>query len=103
MVEVIKHNDISKAASADVAVIDFNATWCGPCRMLAPVLEEVSEEMKDSVKFFSCDCDENGELARQFGIMSIPAVVVLKKGQQAGMNVGFVPKEGLVDFIKGNM
>lgn len=103
MVEIIKNNDIKKAASADVAVIDFNATWCGPCRMLAPVLEEVSEEMKDSVNFFSCDCDENGELARQFGIMSIPAVVVLKKGQQAGMNIGFVPKEGLVEFIKGNM
>lgn len=103
MVEIIKNNDIKKAASADVAVIDFNATWCGPCRMLAPVLEEVSEEMKGSVEFYSCDCDENGELARQFGIMSIPAVVVLKKGQQAGMNIGFVPKEGLVEFIKGNM
>lgn len=103
MVETIKNNDMSKAEAAEVAVIDFNATWCGPCRMLAPVLEEVSEEMKGKVEFYSCDCDENGELARKFGIMSIPAVVVLKKGQQAGMNVGFVPKEGLVEFIKGSL
>lgn len=102
MVEIIKNNDMSKAEKADAAVIDFNATWCGPCRMLAPVLEEVSEEMKGSVEFYSCDCDENTELARKFGIMSIPAVVVLKKGKQAGMNVGFVPKEALVDFIKNS-
>lgn len=100
MVELIKNNDLSKAKNANVAVIDFNATWCGPCRMLAPVLEEVSEDMKDVAEFYSCDCDENTELAKKFGIMSIPAIVVLKNGEQAGMNVGFVPKEELVEFIQ---
>lgn len=103
MVEKITKNDLSSAEAADVAVIDFNATWCGPCQMLAPILEEVSEEMKGKAKFYSCDCDENPELSRKFGIMSIPAVVVLKKGEQKGMNIGFVPKAGLVNFISSNM
>ena len=84
-------------------LIDFWATWCGPCKMLAPVLEDVSEEMSDAVSFYNVDVDENPDLAQKFGITSIPALVVLKEGEKAGMQVGFLPKDGVVDFIKSQI
>ena len=62
-----------------VVVVDFFATWCGPCKMLAPVLEEVSEEYAGKVNFFNVDVDENPDLAMQYKIMNIPALVVLKR------------------------
>ena len=72
MVQEVHHNDLTAALAAPVAVLDFNATWCGPCKMLGPVLEEVSNEMADKAAFFGIDCDENPQLAAQFGVSSIP-------------------------------
>ena len=71
--------------------------------MLAPVLEEVSGEMSDAVSFYNVDVDENPDLAQKFGRTSIPALVVLKEGEKAGMQVGFLPKDGVVDFIKSQI
>ena len=71
--------------------------------MLAPVLEEVSEELDGKAKFYSIDTDDNPDLAREYGIMNIPAVVVLKDGEKVDMNVGFVPKEALSDFVSKNL
>ena len=102
MITEIKNNDLGNAKTDAVAVLDFNATWCGPCQMLKPVLEELSTEMA-GVSFYGIDTDENSALAQQFGIMNIPAVVVLKNGVQADMNVGFVPKPQLQAFIEKNM
>ena len=81
-------------------IVDFFATWCGPCKMLAPVLEEVSEEYAGKVNFFNVDVDENPDLAMQYKIMNIPALVVLKKGEKVDTQVGFAPKENIVEFIK---
>ena len=75
MVQEVHHNDLTAALAAPVAVLDFNATWCGPCKMLGPVLEEVSNEMADKAAFFGIDCDENPQLAAQFGVNSIPCLV----------------------------
>ena len=83
-----------------LVLIDFFATWCGPCKMLAPVLEEVSEEYEGKVNFFNVDVDENPDLAMQYKIMNIPALVVLKKGEKVDTQVGFAPKENIVEFIK---
>ena len=80
--------------------VDFYADWCGPCKMLAPVLEEVSEEYAGKVNFFNVDVDENPDLAMQYKIMNIPALVVLKKGEKVDTQVGFAPKENIVEFIK---
>ena len=80
MVKKISQNEFNEVTASEVAVIDFSATWCGPCKMLAPVLEEVSEEYAGKVNFFNVDVDENPDLAMQYKIMNIPALVVLKKG-----------------------
>lgn len=103
MVEKIRGNNLEKAENSKIALIDFSATWCGPCRMLEPVLEEVSEELKGQVDFFNCDVDQNPDLAQKFGIMNIPALFILKDGKPAANTVGFQPKENLLEFIKNSM
>ncbi len=103
MVEKIRGNNLEKAENSKIALIDFSATWCGPCRMLEPVLEEVSEELKGQVDFFNCDVDQNPDLAQKFGIMNIPALIILKDGKPVANTVGFQPKENLLEFIKSSM
>jgi len=99
MVKKITRNDAGEALKSPLAVIDFSATWCGPCNMLAPVLEEVSEEMGDKIAFYNADTDANESLAFKYKIMSIPAIVVLKDGVEAGRQVGFLPKAALKEFL----
>jgi len=82
-------------------LVDFWATWCGPCQMMAPVVDELSEELKDSVKVCKVNVDENPELAQQFGIMSIPNFILFKDGKIAGTKVGAVGKDGLLSLING--
>ncbi len=103
MVKKITQDEFKNLDKSGVSVLDFNAVWCGPCKMLGPVLEEVSEELGDKVNFYSVDTDDNPDLAQEYGIMNIPALVVLKDGQKVDMNVGFVPKEALTDFITKNI
>ena len=79
-------------------IIDFNALWCGPCKMLAPVLEEISEEKKD-VKFVSVNVDDNQDLASEYNVMSIPCLVMIEDGKESKRSVGLVPKLELEKFI----
>ena len=94
---------LNEAKEADVAVVDFNATWCGPCKMLAPVLEAVSEEFEGKVSFYGVDVDECPELAAKYGVQSIPCLVLLKKGQLADQSIGFKPQAAISAWIKGNL
>lgn len=98
MVNIIKNNELGGAMTG-AAVVDFSATWCGPCRMLAPIMDELSEELDGKVGFYNCDVDENGGLAENFGITNIPAVAVLKDGKLIDMSVGFKPKGDIKEFI----
>lgn len=84
-------------------VCDFWATWCGPCRMLAPVLDELSEEYSDKAVFVKVDVDDNEELAAKYEIRSIPDVIVFKNGEVADSNLGFVPKAGMKAFLDKNL
>lgn len=80
-------------------VIDFWATWCGPCRMIAPVIEEIAEEYASVVKVGKVNVDEEPELASQFGIISIPTVVLVKNGQISAKSVGYRTKEQLTNEL----
>ena len=79
-------------------LVDFNATWCGPCRMLKPILEEVSA-LRPDVKVVGIDVDENGDLAQEYDVFSIPCLVLFKDGAEADRSVGLVPKERLLAFL----
>ena len=92
-----------KAMKAAVSVVDFNATWCGPCRMLAPVLEDLSEKYADKVSFFSVDVDESPELAMQYRISSVPCLVLLKNGEFTDQSIGFRPEPQLSAWIDSNL
>ena len=93
----------TKVVNDSVAVVDFSATWCGPCRMLAPVLEEISEQYEGKVSFYSVDVDESPELAMQFRVSSVPCLVLLKNGGFADQSVGFRPEPQLTAWIDGNL
>ena len=93
----------AEAMKAPVAVVDFNATWCGPCRMLAPVLEDISEKYAGKVSFFSVDVDEAPELAMQFRVNSVPCLVLLKNGEFTDQSVGFRPEPQLTAWIDRNL
>ena len=80
-------------------LIDFWATWCGPCRMMAPVVEEIAEEYEGKLKVAKVNVDEEEALAVKFGIFSIPTLVLMKDGQVADTLVGYRPKEAVVAFI----
>ena len=81
-------------------LLDFYADWCGPCRMVAPVLEEIAEERRD-VLVGKINVDENPELASRFGVFSIPTLVVLKEGKETARSVGAKPKAQLLDLLNG--
>lgn len=83
-------------------LVDFFATWCGPCKMLAPVLEELDGEF-DNVDFVKVDVDEENELAARFGIMSIPAVYMFKDGEAIAKTGGFQPKAQIKSFIEASL
>ena len=79
-------------------LLDFWASWCGPCRMVGPIIEEISEERSD-IRVGKINVDENPELASRFGIMSIPTLVVMKNGQIANRSVGALPKSQILALL----
>ena len=99
MVQIVSQDNFSDSIASGLVLIDFFAEWCGPCKMLEPVLKELSEEMTE-VEFFNADTDANMELAMKYGIQSIPALLLFKNGKEAGRTVGFQPKESLRRFIE---
>lgn len=100
----VKHvtkNDFDKEISGSnlPVLVDFWAPWCGPCRMLAPVLDELAGEMNGKVKILKVNVDEEPELASKFGVMSIPTVIAFKQGKATNKVVGFRSKEDFKSMI----
>lgn len=79
-------------------LVDFNATWCGPCRMLGPILDKYAED-HDNVKIVSIDVDDNNELAREYNVFSIPCLVVIKDGKEINRSVGLISKTEIDELI----
>lgn len=99
-ITLTKTNFEAEVLKSDKPVfVDFWAPWCGPCRMLAPVLTEVAAEKGDKIKVGKVNVDENPELAAQYGISGIPAMLLFKDGKVVGSSVGFKPKPELEAFI----
>ncbi len=87
--------------ASEPVVVDFWAEWCGPCKMIAPALEEIASELGGKVKIAKLNIDENPELAAQFGVRSIPTLMIFKAGEVADMKVGAAPKTALSHWING--
>ena len=85
------------------AMVDFFATWCGPCKMLAPVFEQAGEEMKNDATFLKVDIDQSLELAQQFRISTVPTMMIFKDGKPVETLVGFMPKERIVQKVKSHL
>ena len=89
--------------SEKLVIVDFWATWCGPCRMLSPLLDEVEEEMADKIEVVKVNVDDADEVAMRFRIMSIPTLLFFKNGAIVDRSVGAMPKSALVDKINANL
>jgi thioredoxin 1 len=87
--------------SAEPVVVDFWAEWCGPCRMIAPALEEIAGQVGDKVKIVKLNVDENPNTAAKYGIMSIPTLLMFKNGEISSRQVGAAPKQKLHQWISG--
>ena len=86
-----------------LVIVDFWATWCGPCRMISPILDELEEEMADQITVVKVNVDDADQIAAQYRIMSIPTLLFIKNGQIVDKTVGAMPKPALADKIKANL
>ncbi len=87
----------------NLVLVDFWAEWCGPCRMLTPILEEVAASLKEEVKIVKMNVDESPDVPTKFGIRSIPTMILFKKGKAVSTKVGPMPKNKLEEWIQSNI
>ncbi|MGX4599577.1 thioredoxin [Faecalimicrobium sp. JNUCC 81] len=102
MANVLSTNEfIANVEGGDgVYVVDFFATWCGPCKMLAPVFEEVASDMGAQIGFGKVDIDESLDIARKYNVSTVPTIIIFKGGEPVETMVGFMPKESLITKLK---
>lgn len=102
--EITKNNFTDEVMNSDIPVLlDFWATWCGPCRMISPIVKELSEKYSGKLKVGKVNVDEEAELASAFGITSIPTIVLIKNGKTVNSSIGFMTKDQLVKMINNEI
>lgn len=101
--KVINSNEFNELMKEKAVLVDFFATWCGPCKMLSPVLEGVAEKMKDKVTIVKVDVDRSPDLAAKFGVMSVPTMIMFKNGRQVDAFSGYMPEANLMANIERNL
>jgi thioredoxin 1 len=105
MAKIINSNEfienVEKARG--VVVVDFFATWCGPCKMLGPVFEGVSNEMENKAKFFKLDVDESGDIANKYGISAVPTMIIFRDGAPVENLAGFMPKDNIINKVNAHL
>lgn len=95
----VNDQNFQNEIESGIVLVDFWAPWCGPCRMIAPVLEEISNEIGNKIKIGKLNVDHNPETSRQYNVMSIPTLLLFKDGELVSEMVGYQPKEQLMDII----
>lgn len=99
VIEITTENFEAEVVKSDKPVLlDFWATWCGPCRMLSPIVDQIAEE-RDDIKVGKINVDEQGELAEKFEVMSIPTLIVMKNGEISATSVGYKPKNAVLALL----
>lgn len=101
--KVINSNEFNELMDEEAVLVDFFATWCGPCKMLSPVLESVADKMGNRVHIVKVDVDESPELAAKFGVMSVPTMIMFKNGKQVDAFAGYMPEANLISKIEKNL
>lgn len=104
-IKVLKNDEFEEVVlkSDKVTVVDFFATWCNPCRALSPILENASKELGSKVNVVKVDVDEASDIARKYGVMSIPTMVIIKNGEEKDRMVGLLNKQAIIDRVNKNL
>ena len=103
MAKIVGSNEFNNEVKEGVVIVDFFADWCGPCKMLAPIFEEVGNEMEGKAKFIKVNVDEARDIADKFRISTIPTMIVLKNGEKKEVSVGFMPKEKIQEMVEKHL
>ena len=102
MAKIFNSQEFDNTIESGVVVVDFFATWCGPCKMLSPVIDELSGEL-ENVNFVKVDIDQSMDLAQKFKIVSVPTLKVFKNGEEVDTLMGFMPKEVLKSKVEAHI
>ncbi len=101
MLKYLKDEDFKEEIKNGLTLVDFYADWCGPCQMIAPIVEEISNEVKD-LTVIKVNVDEREDVARLYGVMSIPTLILFRNGEMEQKQIGFVPKDSIMRWFNQN-